>query len=146
MTTASFIHVVIDALMVGVIFVVQFVAYPGFSYFSRSGLEKWHPVYVRNIGMIVLPLMLGQLCLGSFWLFSKPGPGSAVYLGGVCLLWVITFLIFVPLHRKIRLNIHQRADLILLVRYNWIRTLLWCFLLGWNLYFTFFAAPVIPSP
>ncbi len=124
-----------DACMAGVILSVQLVVYPGFSHFSDAELGRWHPTYSRNISLIVIPLMTGQLVGGIYWLLTGPGLASAVYALLVCLLWAITFRTFVPLHRRIAQGIAVQGDLSRLVSKNWIRTALWLVLFTWHLGF-----------
>jgi len=117
-----------DACMVGVILSVQLVVYPGFSYYTESGLDQWHRRYTKNISLLVVPLMTGQLLGGFYWVITRPGLASSVYVILTCLLWGITFRVFVPLHNRIGRGVADRADLDQLVSKNWIRTLLWILL------------------
>jgi hypothetical protein len=114
-----------DALMAGVILAVQLVVYPGFKYFSKEALGKWHPVYTRNITLLVAPLMIAQLIGGILWATGQPGKYSMLYAIGIFALWAITFRFFVPLHRRIENGNAHRDTLDVLVRLNWLRTVLW---------------------
>ena len=122
-----------DACMAGVILSVQLVVYPGFDYYATSGLDQWHRRYTRNIALLVIPLMTGQLLGGSYWLFTRPGLVPAVYAFMACLLWGFTIHTFVPLHRRIGQGIADSRDLSLLVSKNWYRTALWLLLFAWHL-------------
>lgn len=137
MTDGSLWLLLADACMAGVILSVQLVVYPGFSLFSKADLARWHPKYSRNISLIVIPLMTGQLLGGLYWLLSAPGLAPAVYVLLVCLLWAITFRTFVPLHRRIAQGSADQGDLSQLTSKNWFRTALWLLLLAWHLgYYT----------
>jgi len=63
----------------------------------------------------------GQLWAGANWYNML----SAVL---VFLLWVSTFLKFVPLHNRITTGDFDKETLDDLVRYNWGRTVLWSIL------------------
>jgi hypothetical protein len=119
--------------MAGVILSVQLLVYPGFPHYSESGLYRWHSRYTRNISVLVVPLMTCQLLGGFYWAFTRPGLSSVVYALLVCLLWGITFYIFVPLHHRIGKGIAGKRDLSLLVANNWYRTVLWLLLFAWHL-------------
>jgi hypothetical protein len=119
--------------MVGVILSVQLVVYPGFYHFTASGLGQWHRRYTRNISLLVVPLMTGQLLGGFYWLYQSPGPTPGVYSFIILLLWGITFHTFVPLHRRIGQGVADKRDLALLVGKNWFRTVLWLLLFAWHL-------------
>lgn len=133
MTDGSLWLLLADACMAGVILSVQLVVYPGFSHFSESDLDRWHSQYSRNISLIVIPLMTGQLLGGLYWLLAAPGLAPAVYTLLVCLLWAITFHTFVPLHRRIAQGLADKRDLARLVSKNWYRTSMWLLLLAWHL-------------
>ena len=122
-----------DACMAGVILSVQLVVYPGFSYHTEPGLDRWHRQYTKNISLLVVPLMTGQLLGGFYWFFARPGLAPGVYAFTVCLLWGITFRTFVPLHRRIGQGVADKQDLSLLVSRNWYRTILWLLLFAWHL-------------
>lgn len=124
----------VDVLMVGVILAVQLVVYPGFQYFSKEELSRWHPIYTRNITVLVAPLMVSQLIGGILWGIWQPGLPSILYTSGILFLWVITFLFFVPLHRRIEKGNADENTFVQLVRLNWIRTVLWIAVFVWHLY------------
>ncbi|MGB5405063.1 MAG: hypothetical protein WBN13_13900 [Robiginitalea sp.] len=122
-----------DALMAGMILAVQWVVYPAFQYFSKDALTRWHSVYTRNITALVAPLMVTQLLGGVYWSTTHPGLIPLLYTFIVCVLWGITFLFFVPLHRQISLGIADSTDLRRLIRLNGLRTVLWLIVLALHL-------------
>lgn len=122
-----------DVLMAGVILSVQLVVYPGFRYFSKEGLSQWHRIYTRNITVLVAPLMIIQLLGGIFWTIGQPHLFSILYTLGVLSLWAITFRYFLPLHRRIERGKADKNTFKTLVRLNWIRTVLWLFVLAIHL-------------
>lgn len=136
MTPTAHLFLVADALMAGIIWAVQLIVYPGFSYYSREGLSRWHAAYSRRITLLVAPLMLAQLGFGMAWAWLEPGMASLGYAAMAGLLWVITFLLFVPLHHRIGQGTVTAPELSRLVSLNGIRTFLWTLLLLWHLYFT----------
>ena len=125
-----------DATMVGMIWAVQWLVYPGFAYHSQEGLQQWHATYANRIACLVAPLMLAQLGFGVAWAAMEPGVASLGYVTGTGLLWALTFMVFVPIHRRIGRGQAAPPDLARLVSLNGIRTVLWTLLLLWHLYFT----------
>ena len=122
-----------DALMAGIILAVQWVVYPAFRYFSKEGLERWHPVYTRHITALVAPLMIAQLLGGIYWIVTDHGLLAYLYTLLICVLWGLTFLFFVPLHGQISRGTADIAALKRLVRLNGVRTLLWLIALAVHL-------------
>ena len=112
---------------------VQWLIYPSFQYFSKEALERWHLVYTRNITILVAPLMISQLLGGIYWIMKQPGLLPSLYILFICVLWGITFVYFVPLHRQISLGTANTAALKRLVRLNGVRTLLWLMALALHL-------------
>lgn len=119
--------------MAGIILAVQFVVYPAFEFFSKEALHRWHHVYTRRITVLVAPLMVAQLLGGIYWSAAHQELISYLYTLLIFLLWGITFLFFVPLHRRISLGTADTPDFRRLVRLNGVRTSLWLILLTLHL-------------
>lgn len=115
----------IDAGLVVLIWMVQLVVYPSFTYYQAKNLIEWHQKYTTGIAVIVIPLMLAQLVLAMVAVFYQPNFVSLFTLLIVIFLWIFTFLSFAPLHFKISEGKPNQQLLQLLIRRNWIRTFLW---------------------
>ena len=126
--TLDLIRLLIDFGFVILIWTVQLVIYPSFAYYSPSNLFKWHRLYTLRVTFIVLPLMFSQLVIAmvQLWNFQNWYTiGSSVL---ILVLWLLTFMVFVPLHQSIdkgdpKDNVCQK-----LVSKNWMRTVLWSIL------------------
>jgi L-cystine uptake protein TcyP (sodium:dicarboxylate symporter family) len=118
-------RLVLDFGMVVLIWMVQLLIYPSFKYFEKDGLNQWHSKYTRNISFVVMPLMTIQMILAIFQLYRNSTSYSIISLIFIVVLWLITFAYFVPLHQKITKGLATQRNLQLLVRVNWIRTILW---------------------
>lgn len=127
------IRVIIDFGLVILIWMVQLTVYPSFKHFTRDGLLHWHSRYTKNMAIIVIPLMFGQLIIYSYQVFASQNLFSILGLAIVILLWVSTFVQFVPMHQQINGNQHTDKTLAQLVMRNWIRTALWSVLFVWSL-------------
>lgn len=114
-----------DFGLVVLVWLVQLVIYPSFHFFGNDGLHRWHTIYTSKVTLVVLPLMAGQLLSHSFGLFHHFDLfRSFIYLLVVSN-WIITFMYAIPAHQKIGKGNDVSTSIDLLLRINWIRTILW---------------------
>lgn len=128
------ISLLVDVGLVVLIWMVQLIIYPSFTYYKSENLIEWHQKYTANIAVIVIPLMLAQLVLAIVAVFYQPNFISIFNLAIVLFLWIFTFLSFAPLHFKITEGDGSSKNLQLLIQRNWIRTFLWSALLLFHLF------------
>lgn len=123
----------IDTGMFILIWIVQLVIYPSFNYYTEENLTQWHSLYTFRISIVVLPLMLSQLLLYGYAIYS--GASTLEYLNAflVALTWLVTFSIAVPLHTKIDTEVDTIIARKKLVSTNWIRTAVWTLILTLSL-------------
>ncbi len=115
-----------DAGLLVLIWIVQLVIYPSFRYYELPNLKAWHDLYTKRITVVVMPLMLVQLSLSVFsFIKDVNDPIQILDTLLVVLTWVSTFLIFVPLHGLITREKHVTSSVKKLIKYNWLRTILW---------------------
>jgi len=115
-----------DVGLLVLIWLVQLVIYPSFKYYKTSDLKKWHNIYTQRITLVVLPLMLSQLVLSITLLFISNWANYHILDSVlVVLTWVLTFVIFVPLHQNIDKSKNTFESILKLTKYNWLRTILW---------------------
>ena len=107
------------------IWLVQLVVYPSFSYYQKKDLLQWHKKYTLRISYIVIPLMLGQLILSVIQNIRMFTILNVLSLSLILIICLSTFLQFVPLHHKISSNNFNYKTLKGLVQRNWFRTILW---------------------
>ena len=107
------------------IWAVQLVIYPSFNYYTPKNLFVWHRNYTVRVTYIVLPLMFSQLILAVIYVWQIQDWYSILSLLIIVVLWLLTFLIFVPLHQSIDKAQPQEGVCEKLVSKNWIRTVLW---------------------
>ncbi|BAO56594.1 hypothetical protein [Nonlabens marinus] len=123
-----------DVGLVVLIWMVQLVIYPSFCHYEKSGFDRWHRIYMRNITFIVLPLMLGQLLLSGYLLFDS---GFAIMnmidfilVGSM---WLSTALFYKPLHEEL---LKKQFDIPLcdkLTSTNWWRVVVWTVIMLLNI-------------
>lgn len=130
----------IDSSLLTLIWLVQLGVYPSFRYLERDHFKTWHNRYTRRMGFIAGPLMIAQLGISLVNLYQTASYDTAAYALLVSLTWITTFLISVPLHRKLETRGKDTTTINLLIRTNWIRTLLWSVIAIANLTNTTFLA------
>lgn len=120
------VGILVDFGLVVLIWMVQLVIYPNYCFHTADGLCAWHRIYKPRIGYIVGPLMLVQLGVSIYQMFIHDFRVSGIiYFLLVISTWIITALIFVPLHNKITQSTYTEEHLEKLVKWNWWRVLLW---------------------
>ncbi|MFB1004602.1 MAG: hypothetical protein QMC70_10765 [Bacteroidia bacterium] len=107
------------------IWMVQLLVYPGFIYYTKQNLRQWHTAYTPRITLIVAPLMLSQLAIGIYRIYTNAAWFSTAYAILVAAVWLTTFYIFIPIHDKIQKGTFENHLLNKLVSLNWMRTILW---------------------
>jgi len=124
----AIIRLLFDAGLFVLIWMVQLVVYPSFTFYNSDNLKRWHDKYTKQITFIVMPLMLGQLATTGIQLWQDMTYYTILSGVLVFLLWGATFLKFVPLHNRIINGDFDEEILDDLVWYNWGRTVLWSLL------------------
>lgn len=132
----AIIRLLFDAGLFVLIWMIQLLVYPSFTFYNQDDLKRWHDKYTYRVTFVVMPLMLGQLAVTGVQLWKDTNWYSILSGIIVFLLWWSTFLKFVPLHNRISNRDFDKETLDDLVRYNWGRTVLWSvlFLLSVGIY------------
>ncbi|MDP5060756.1 MAG: hypothetical protein NWP64_02445 [Maribacter sp.] len=125
----NILGILIDFGLVVLIWIVQLIIYPSFTFYNHKNLVIWHKKYTRLIAYIVGPLMVGQLALSIYHCITETEPYQLLKLILIIFVWVITMLQFVPLHNRITNNQFDHQVLLSLVQKNWSRTTLWTVIL-----------------
>ena len=113
--------------MAGVIWLIQLVHYPMFEYLDRTNFLRSHLFHTSAITFVVLPAMLLELAMAIYILWIR-GHGNWPAVAGLALvlfLWLVTFLIMVPLHERLGSEGFQPEVLRALIQWNWLRTAAW---------------------
>ena len=121
-------HAAVTWFLVGLIWTVQVVHYPLFAEIGEDRRLGYQAQHMRRITWVVGPTMLAELGLAAA-LVLRPPPGAdpvlaAWGLGLLLVIWLSTALLQGPAHGRLAARSSER-DLVLLVRSNWIRTILW---------------------
>ncbi|MFM8998476.1 MAG: hypothetical protein ACKOKE_00030 [Actinomycetota bacterium] len=128
MRTVLLVHAASTLAMVGVIWIVQLVQYPGFLEVGASEFRAYHAAHSQRISLIVGPLMAIEGVTALWLLVARPAaiPLWAVVAGLVLLAVALgtTMVVSVPLHGTLA-NGWDAEAIGRLVRTNWIRTVAW---------------------
>jgi hypothetical protein len=119
--------------LVGLIWTIQVVQYPGFADVGTAELARFHAAHSTRITFVVLPLMAAEVAAAA-WLCAAIEPSrrwvalAAAALVGVA--WLSTAVLQVPLHGAIaeaagRASAAPAALVERLVATNWVRTAAW---------------------
>ena len=118
----------VTLIMFSAIWFVQLAYYPLLKFVGRKEFARYETEYVKRIMPFAILMLLLELITGILLLWIRPVNVSFInVLIGVLLLaiiWMSTFLIQLPLHKKLRRGFNKNThDLIL--KTNWIRTIAW---------------------
>ncbi len=119
------IHLSSTSFMCGLIWFVQLVHYPSFVFVNKDDFTKFEKFHCDRTSLVVMPLMLTE-GLSAFYIYINGNPNelflsSLIPLG---LIWLSTFIIQTRQHETLILG-HSSETIKHLVKYNWIRTILW---------------------
>lgn len=129
------LRLLFDFGLVVLIWMVQLINYPSFQYYTTADLEIWHPVYTKAISTLVIPLMLAQITIVGMQFLKVKKVYGFLSLGCVLMVWLLTFLIFVPIHNQLSSGVIEQSTLENLVKLNWLRTALWTIIFLLNFVF-----------
>lgn len=118
-------RILVDFGLVVLTWIVQLVIYPGFRFFQRPDMLRWHKPYTRRITVIVFPLMAAQIGLYAYRLRIDATMLNGMLLLLVLMTWLITFFFAVPLHNRIESGKEMQITIDRLNRVHRWRTLIW---------------------
>jgi hypothetical protein len=120
-------NLLVGAYLTGLIWTIQVVHYPLFSYAKGSNFAAFESEHGLRISSIVLVPMLAELVLSGLCLsvnFEAMPWVVWVCAALVGIVWLATFFIQVPQHNILANGFDQAAHQ-MLVSSNWIRTVAW---------------------
>jgi hypothetical protein len=126
-------HFTLTCAMTGLIWFVQLIHYPLFLQVPAAAFVPYENEHTRRAGILIGPMMLAELGTGLALLASWRPWELILSMVILLLVWISTFAIQVPLHRRLQKTFDTKAA-ILLIRTNWIRTIGWslrAILLAW---------------
>jgi len=124
MDSTTLTHTLAVFALFGLIWTIQLVHYPMFALIESVHWPRFHRYHSRNITFIVFPLMLIELLTALQLFLDNPSPIHSIYLGAALCSWLLTIVIFIPLHNRVA-NRPEPNLLARLKHLNWLRTVLW---------------------
>jgi len=124
--TLYFIQIVCNSYLVSLLFMTQFITYPTFLHIDKDKFSEYHRKYVNNISFIVAPVMLIELLTLSLIAYFSSEFLIIKSLILLLVIWLTTFFIMIPSHNRISKSFNKK-EIISLINYNWVRTILWSF-------------------
>ena len=127
---AVIFNLVVSSFMVGLIWLIQLVSYPLFSYVNVGDFQKYHSRHVKKITPIVALAMTLEASIALILLIFTPSDSIGLFVINtllVCLIWVSTAFIQIPYHQRLEFPKNQILYTEKLIKTNWIRTILWTF-------------------
>ena len=132
----TILRLLFDFGLLVLIWIVQRIIYPSFPHYNAKNLINWHKVYTSRLTFIVVPLMLGQLGISIYQLIVDINLYTVLSIMIIIIIWVSTFLQFVPIHAQISKGNASPKMLNSLIQKNWIRTFLWTVLFLYSILIT----------
>ncbi len=123
--TIGMLNVAVSWGLVVLIWLVQIIIYPVFREIPKANFPKYHRWYAVRICFFVIPLMAFEIIV-LVSLALKADSHSPVFLSMVTVgvVWLSTFLMQVPIHRKLG-TAKDGVIIDKLIKTNWIRTTAW---------------------
>jgi len=110
--------------MTGLIWVIQLLHYPSFSFIAEDRFHKFHNFHSTRIMWIVGPVMLIEVISAGLLCWSFPQNRFWGWnMFGIVLIWLSTILLSIPRHNILASG--DRTAIVGLVHTNWPRTILW---------------------
>lgn len=128
MSTVVWINLASTLYLLGLIWCIQIVHYPLMNRVGGDRFEEFHRLHGLRISFVVVAPMLVELASAvalAVWVPIGVEPElPAIGLFLVVVIWLSTFAIQVPIHRRLALGFDPAAHR-RLVDTNWLRTAAW---------------------
>ena len=113
-----------NLLMIAISILVQFIIYPSFKNPDFKNFNSFHLSYTNKMFYIVAPIMLTELSSSLILFYKNPSKTYLISLFFLMLVWVLTFLFIVPIHKFLSTN-HSIKKVEKMIRLNGLRTFFW---------------------
>ena len=113
-----------NIFMIGVSLITQFITYPSFKSIDINLFSNFHKVYTRKMLFIVGPIMTIEFLSLAILLFVNFNFNYLIQFILICLVWVLTFFLIVPIHNKLEKKYDKSLN-INLIKLNGYRTFIW---------------------
>jgi hypothetical protein len=128
------VHLAGTWMLVGLIWVIQIVAYPQFLRVGAAEFTKYHLAHCWRIGILIAPLLAIEAISAAGLLYQGHRERAFLISAGLIPVnWLCTALVQAPMHVKL-MNGYDAKIIRRLILSNWLRTLVWTargVLVGW---------------
>jgi len=124
------VQVASTLFMVGVIWFVQLVQYPGMARIPVDAFPEWQRANIAATGRLVIVPMVLETVTALILMWRRP-PGASrdlmlAGLGMLAVIWTVTALVVMPMHRMLQGAFDPEVHRTMVLA-NWLRTLPWTF-------------------
>ena len=125
MAPALSFHLAGTWMLVGLIWVIQLLAYPQFLRVSAAAFTSYHFAHCFRIGLMLAPLLVIEAVTAA-WLLCQGHrePPFMISAGLIPAIWLCTAVVQTPLHTRLMKGF-DAAIIRRLILTNWLRTLAW---------------------
>ncbi len=125
----SVLHAASVFALLGLIWTIQRVHYPMLEFVEEVRWAEAHRFHCARMLWVVFPAMVTELLSAGALVWFQPSVLTISLL--VCAIgnWILTAVIFVPLHNRLA-QARDMYALRRLVKWNWTRTVLWSITAG----------------
>lgn len=124
MTPWLLVHLVATLIMVGIIWMVQWVHYPLMAHTGPTHSAVYQQEHVRRMGPLVIPVMLAELLSAVALCMTQPSTYAWIAMALLAIIWAVTGLSSVPAHEALSRGFNEDSHR-KLMRSNALRTVLW---------------------
>jgi hypothetical protein len=117
-------HAFVTLFMTGLIWFVQVVHYPLFACVGKSDFAAYEKQHTQRTGWLVGGPMLLELGLAATLAWSLGSTAAWCGFALISIIWLITAVDQVPMHRRLERGFDQAAHRRLVLG-NWVRTIAW---------------------
>ncbi|WP_395743834.1 hypothetical protein [Prosthecobacter sp.] len=125
MSPSFILHLAVTWMLVGLIWVIQILAYPQFLRVGSAEFKSFDFAHCFRIGLIIAPLLFVEITTAAWLLYA--GQRSSLFvisIGLIPLIWLCTAVFQAPIHLRLMRGFDARL-IHRLILTNWIRTLAW---------------------
>ena len=126
MEAILFFHFFLTFFMTGIIWLIQLIHYPSFSFIDKNMYSKFQTFHMNRISFLVGPIMILELLSGFYLLLFFYSESNFFVINFILniLILTMTIIVFGTIHKKL-IEGFKFSLFAKLISMNWIRTILW---------------------
>ena len=126
MEAILFFHFFLTFFMTGIIWLIQLIHYPSFSFIDKNMYSKFQTFHMNRISFLVGPIMILELLSGFYLLLFFYSESNFFVINFILNILILnmTIIVFATIHKKL-IEGFKFSLFAKLISMNWIRTILW---------------------